>query len=152
MANCSELKKIARARLRSAALLMRGKDWDGAAYMLGYVLECALKSAACKALRLEEYPERTRNDKANAFFMTHNFDQLLIVSGMSDIFHLQNEPQAFENWSEFTQNFQGDKWPAMRYDITHQAKFDEKRVIQLYGNLAAKPHGILQLMTARRRW
>jgi len=45
MANCAELRKIAKARLKSVETLMAVNDWHGAAYMLGYVLECALKAA-----------------------------------------------------------------------------------------------------------
>lgn len=149
MVNCNELKSIAKARLKSASFLMDAKDWDGAVYMMGHVLECALKACACKALHLSSYPESRKTD---GHFMTHNFDQLLVLSGMSDIFGINASPVAiFQNWSEFTQEFSGD-WPAMRYDLTHQQSFNEINTKKLYNNLNGDVNSILKVITKQKRW
>jgi hypothetical protein len=96
MANGVGLKEIALARLETTEVLIEAKDWDGAGYMLGHVLECALKAVICKTLNLVEYPEYTKNEKTDGYFMTHKFDQLLIASGMENIFSPRGPIQAFQ--------------------------------------------------------
>ncbi|MBI4087098.1 HEPN domain-containing protein [Candidatus Kaiserbacteria bacterium] len=148
MATCKDLKTIAKARLRSAVILIDAGDWDGAAYMMGYVLECALKAAVCKSLRLTDYPQ---NRKTDTHFLTHNFDQLVVLSGVSDLFDSNASSSVFQNWSDFTKEFLGD-WPAMRYNIQHQQTFTEIKVRDLYTNLTDKPDGILAVITRKKRW
>jgi hypothetical protein len=127
---------------------MTGGDWEGAAYMLGYVLECALKAAVCKTLCLNGYPSDRKKD---IHFMTHNFDQLLVLSGMSSVFSGNGVLEEIQSWSEFTKEFLGD-WPAMRYSLDHMQKFDEVKVRALHAHLTKKPNGILDVMTRRRKW
>lgn len=118
MATGAELKKLSKARLRTVKVLMDGKDWEGAAYMMGYVLETLLKSASCKALRLNQYPDdyNKHDKKITNFFMNHVFDQLLYISGLSDIFTpTSSNTIAYYHWSQFTSMYLGD-WIKMRYD------------------------------------
>ncbi len=149
MANCPELRKIAKARLKSAETLMSVNDWHGAAYMLGYVLECALKAATCKVLHLVTYPENTKNDKINSYFMTHRFEQLLIVSGLENIFSSRGPKEAWENWSDFTLKYPGE-WPAMRYDA--KTVWNKLTVEGLHQNLTEPMHGILTVIKERKKW
>lgn len=151
MATGTDLRQITKARLKSANILMSAGDWHGAAYMLGYVLECGLKAVICKNLRLTSYPDNVHNNHVKTFFATHRFDQLLIASGMQDIFSVTGSKECFRHWSEFTVEFPGD-WPAMRYDLTRLNQFDETKVRQLYENLTDKRHGIISTMSLRRRW
>lgn len=149
MANCTDLKKIAQARLRSARTLMKADDWHGAAYMLGYVLECALKAVTCKTLNLVTYPDNTKNDKINSYFMTHRFEQLLIVSGLEGIFSSRGPQKAWQNWSDFTLEYPGD-WPSMRYEL--KTIWNETKVIKLYENLMEQTSGILTIIKRRGKW
>lgn len=149
MSNCVELKQIAKARLKSAKTLMKANDWHGAGYMLGYALECALKSVTCKTLHLVTYPENTKNDKINLYFMTHRFEQLLVVSGLENIFSSRGPQEAWENWSDFTLEYPGE-WPTMRYDI--KTVWDKTKVEKLYTNLTAPTNGILTIIARRNKW
>jgi hypothetical protein len=149
MANCEELKKIAKARLKSAETLMAAKDWHGAGYMLGYALECALKAVTCKTLNLVTYPENHKNDKINLYFMTHRFEQLLIVSGLENIFSSRGPQEAWENWSDFTLEYPGE-WPSMRYDS--KTVWDEIKVERLYKCLMKPKSGILKIIERRKKW
>ena len=81
MASSSELKSISLLRMKTVKILIEGKDWDSAAYMMGYALECAMKAVVCKTLNLVSYPENTRNNLTDNYFMTHKFDQSLTPSG-----------------------------------------------------------------------
>lgn len=149
MANCIELRTIAKARLKSVEALITVGDWHGSAYMLGYVLECALKAATCKTLHLIAYPENTKNDKINSYFMTHRFEQLLVVSGLENVFSSRGPKEAWQNWSEFTLEYPGD-WPAMRYDLSKN--WDKIKIEQLYNNLMEPTNGILTIIKRSKKW
>ena len=151
MANTQELKEIALARLKTSQILINANDWDGAGYMLGYVLECALKAVICKTLKLLDYPQYTKNEKTDAYFMTHKFDQLLIASGMDYIFSSRGPADAFKYWSTFTEEYPGD-WPTMRYDRQRQKQFDEIKVQKLYNVLTEKKRGILAIIEQEKKW
>lgn len=151
MAGLVDFKEISQARLKTVAILLDARDWDGASYMMGYVLECALKAVICKTLHLVSYPENTRNDKIDGYFMTHKFDQLLIPSGMEDVFSTRGKPDAFRSWSDFTKEYPGD-WPGMRYDRQRLKQFDEAKVRKLYNDLVGEPDGILATIEKEKRW
>lgn len=151
MANLKDLKSVSQLRIKTVELLIGGKDWDSAAYMMGYTLECALKAVICKTLHLISYPENTRKNIVDSYFMTHKFDQLLTPSGMEDIFSSRGHKDLFRNWSEFTKEYPDD-WPAMRYDRQRQKQFDEAKVKKLYNNLTEKPRGILTIINSQKRW
>ncbi len=149
MANCRELKQIARARLISVKILVKAKDWHGAAYLLGYVLECALKAVTCKTLRLISYPDNTKNPNINSYFMTHRFEQLLVVSGLEDIFSYRGPANVWKNWSDFTIEYPGD-WPTMRYDP--KKVWSEVKVKKLLNNLIEPKYGIISIIKEKRKW
>lgn len=147
MANHLELKQISKARLKTVKILIAAEDWEGASYMMGYVLECALKSAICKTLNLTTYPEKNGSDKIIKFFKTHDFDVLLTLSGMESIFGF-NGP-GFASWSGFTQEYPGD-WPSMRY--IQNTSWDATKTKRVYNYLIDPTNGILKEITRRRRW
>ncbi len=149
MGGPQELKKVANIRLRTVRILIKAEDWDGAAYMMGYVLECALKAAVCKALHLKKYPDlksSTTSEKINRFFMTHEFDVLLTVSGLEDIFGYDG--LGFNSWSGFTQEYKGI-WTGMRYDI---GSWDKKKTKNIYNFLVGRKEGLLSLIERNHRW
>lgn len=137
MANCNELKLIAEARVKSAKFLIDAQDWHGAAYMMGYALECMLKSVICNTLNFEKYPPDVK-DKDDSWFLTHRFDRLLLLSGLSNVFNF-NSP-SFYTWSGFIKYFEGD-WPTMRYDSKKLDSFTSTSVPQLYDFLTCTIEG-----------
>lgn len=149
MSNRTELKQITKARLRSVETLIKAKDWHGAAYLLGYVLECALKAATCKTLHLVSYPDGTKNPNVSSYFMTHKFEQLLVVSGLENIFSSRGPTKAWQNWSSFTIEYPGD-WPIMRYDA--KKIWDEIKVKKLFSNITEPKYGILSIIKDQRKW
>lgn len=151
MAAGTELRRLCNARVKSAKILMDGGDWDAAAYMLGYALETALKAASCKALRLTNYPERTSNKQIDNCFMSHKFDQLLVISGLTDLFSITGSPNPFRNWSDFVQEYQGE-WVNMRYNPHQLQNFDKIKVERLYQCLFSDPESIVKTIRAKQRW
>ncbi len=146
MASHSDLKRISKIRLKTVDVLMKANDWDAAAYMMGYVLECALKAAICKTLHLSIYPDKSKSNKISQFFRTHEFDVLLTLSGMEDLFGFSGA--GFTSWSGFTQEYKGS-WTEMKYDI---GSWDETKVRRVYTNLTAKKTGILSFVEGGKRW
>lgn len=139
----SDFKKNTLVRLKTVKILIKGEDWDAAAYMMGYTLECALKAATCKTLNLEKYPDKTGADKVDNFFKTHNFDRLLVVSGLTDLFSFNQA--AFNDWSNFTKDFPGE-WTEMRYNAP--GKWDQVKVLSVYNSLES----IIRIIKKGRRW
>lgn len=76
-----DLRKIARARLRDAEILLGAGRYDGAVYLCGYVVEVALKARICRTLKWSGYPETSREFEPLRPFRIHDLDILLRLSG-----------------------------------------------------------------------
>lgn len=128
--------------------MMVSEEWVLAAEYMGYSLECALKSTCCKTLKIPSYPPiKPSNEREMGFFRTHEFDSLLIFSGLNDILG----PSSL-SWSNFTSHYIGD-WPQlMRYSITIDKKFTEELVKELYDLLYDKDDSILKTIFRNERW
>lgn len=149
MATLDDFKLLAERRLKLVDILITNREWGMAAYMMGFVLECVLKAASCKALNLTTYPEPgiTKNQQIINYFRTHSFEMLRTISGTSDIFDLVGEGSS--SWSGFTQEY-GGSWTNIRYEILEQ--FDEKKIKGLYRYLTEPPNGIIPIIDRKKRW
>jgi len=155
MASGTELKNLSDKRRVTAKNLIDAEDWEMAVYMMAMSLELALKATSCYALKLEAYPET--NDPNDKYFKSHNFDRLLRVSGLTDIFSVRNpmiNQDAFYNWGIFTKAFLfPDKdYVEMRYDPRMLASFNKDRACELYKALYEDKNSILKTMTRYTRW
>ena len=146
-----ELKKKSLARLKTVEILMKAEDWEMAAYILGYVVEYALKAATCKTLKLEHYPELAiiKKDIDIKYFQTHNFEELLLVSGLDPILGVRGESESWRNWSNFTLIYKGN-WTSMRYDTA--STWDKTSVEKVYTNITTPSNGILSEIKRRKKW
>lgn len=100
MISKTELRKIARERLKDAEVLLKEGRYDGAIYLGGYVVEIALKSRICKVLHWKGFPQ-TRSEFQNfQSFRTHDLDVLLSLSGVEDRIRTKYliEWSAVANW------------------------------------------------------
>lgn len=148
-----QLKRVALKRLEAAKTLSSVSDWDGAGHMLGLALECALKAACCKALRLAVYPA-TRNRAGDEHFRTHSFDRLLTVSGCEDIFLIGGKGEFV--WSDFTSPFADAKgkgeWIEKRYEDGTFSAGSVADLIKSLENSTVGKEGIFTLLTNENRW
>lgn len=104
-----ELQKIAVTRLEETKALYENGLYDGAVYVCGYVVEAALKARICRHLQMKEYLDT--GDMKN-MFLSHDFDRLLLLSGLKNRINLANRrgTSLFKHWSLLT------TWtPDMRY-------------------------------------
>ncbi len=144
-----QLRELTYKKIKTIQRLIKEEEWEVAAYLMGYALECALKAASCKALRLSSYPPIKSRGEATGF-KTHEFEQLLAVSGLSDLFGSVSSTPAYNNWSSFTINYPGI-WTSMRYEDM-SAKFDESTVKELAKNLYDDNESIIGTIKRNRRW
>jgi HEPN domain-containing protein len=77
----SDIRRLARARLADAEVLLAAGRFDGAVYVVGYAVEIALKARICKTLRWPEFPTTQGEFKELTSFKTHKLPILLRLSG-----------------------------------------------------------------------
>jgi HEPN domain len=78
----TELRAIARARLRDAEALLAAGRYDGSVYLCGYAVEISLKARICRTLKWPGFPSTNKEFEGYHSFRTHNLDVLLHLSGV----------------------------------------------------------------------
>lgn len=154
MATGADFRNMTEGRMRCVDCLLEIRDWQMASYMMGHVLECALKAMICKNLGVIEYPsdvKRSINSTVVNFFRTHAFDQLSLLSGLSEnTFSATNTQGAeFDNWSQFTFNYPST-WVEMRYETSQAKVFDETKAREMYNYLIGDTDSIINVI--KRTW
>jgi len=76
------LRDLALIRLKEARVLLRTRNYDGAYYLSGYVVECALKACIAKHTRRSEFPDK----KTAVASHTHRLEDLIGVARLSEEF------------------------------------------------------------------
>jgi len=77
----TDLKRIARGRLKDANVLRQAGRDDGAIYLCGYAVEIALKARICYTLKWPGFPSTRKEFEGYQSFRTHDLDILLRLSG-----------------------------------------------------------------------
>jgi hypothetical protein len=77
----SELRAIAKARLKDAEVLFSAGRYDGSVYLCGYSVEISLKARICQTLKWDDFPSTNKEFEGYHSFRTHNLDVLLHLSG-----------------------------------------------------------------------
>ena len=105
---------------------------DGAYYLAGYAVECALKACIAKETQRYEFPEKKRVDAS----YTHNFKELVRVA------ELRDELQAAAKADPLFQNYWNDvqEW-------SEQSRYDNHSVESARALLEAigdRNHGVMK--------
>ncbi|QJD78552.1 hypothetical protein [Spirosoma rhododendri] len=131
MANRADFQQLATLRLTEAQTLLTHHLPDGAFYLAGYAVECALKSAICRTLGIDDFFEaysskphgaKVRDDVVQKF-KTHDYGTLLVLSGL---YHklsadLLIDKALNDSWS----TFQNQNWSEQqRYATVSKAMSD----------------------------
>ena len=77
-----DFQELAEIRLRDARTLLRAKCYDGAYYLAGYAVECALKACVARRIKRYEFPDRDFVRKA----YTHDLTDLARLAGIETRF------------------------------------------------------------------
>ncbi len=141
-----KFKEIAQSRLRAGKLLIDSGDYTLAIDIMGFGLECALKSCICKLLILKKYPDLSKDRKVQGVFKTHNFDLLLILSGLSSEIKISGDEDLYYNWSETTKIWS----PDTRYEPINNG--DEGKAKKMYNSLNTGDKAIFNWLAKEGKW
>jgi hypothetical protein len=131
--------------------LLEYEEWVVAGEYMGYALECALKAATCKTLNNACYPpiktSLVDGTKSGVGMKpAHEFDVLLVYSGLSDIFNDSNF-----TWQQLSSYYAG-AWNERRYDKNVATVYDEASVKEIAKLLYDTEDSIIQMLQRNDRW
>ena len=89
-----DFQRLAELRAKEAATLSKTGNQQGAYYLAGFAVECALKACIAKKTRRHDFP--ADKDYAGKVY-THNLDQLLKLAPL-DAQLGDTRPQLANNW------------------------------------------------------
>jgi HEPN domain-containing protein len=75
-----DLQELSRVRLKEAKALLTLGLHDGAYYLAGYAVECALKACIARQTQRHEFPDNNKVRKS----WTHALNDLVNVAGLKD--------------------------------------------------------------------
>jgi HEPN domain-containing protein len=78
--NRKELQALSRIRLREARALAKLGMNDGAYYLAGYSVECALKACIARSTQRHDFPDKRKADSS----YTHSVEKLLKVADLEE--------------------------------------------------------------------
>jgi len=76
--NRIDFQQLAQLRIKEAEALLQATRYDGAYYLAGYTIECALKACIAKQIREHDFPDKNLLTK----IYTHDLEQLIGVAGL----------------------------------------------------------------------
>ena len=91
-----DLQELSKIRLKEATALMKLGLFDGAYYLAGYAVECALKACIAKGTQRCEFPDRKKVEASHS----HNLRDLIRVAEL-DAARLEQagkDPDFRMNW------------------------------------------------------
>jgi len=124
----TDLQRICECRLKEARILYEHGRFDGAYYLLGYALECSLKSCIAKQIKEHVVPDK---DLINKFY-THKLNDLLGFAGLRPKFEeacmadndLKLNWAVVGNWSEACRYRHNFEWKETKdfFDAVHNER------------------------------
>jgi hypothetical protein len=78
--NRIDLQKLSDLRLKEARVLLVAGLPEGAYYLAGYAIECALKACIARRTQQHDFPDKKLVDKS----YTHDVEKLLDAAGLLD--------------------------------------------------------------------
>ena len=97
----TELQQLAELRIDEAGILLANRAWDGAYYLAGYAVGCALKACIAKLTQAEDFPDKKHADKS----WKHDFNELLGAASLESELKAETVRDAVfkENWNTVRQ-------------------------------------------------
>lgn len=137
--NRADLQSLAELRIREAKLLLDSGSYQGAYYLAGYSIECALKACIARRTQQFDFPDKKL---VNQVF-THNLVSLLRISGLDG--DLQKEVQSNPDFS--------DNWEVVK-DWTEESRYllsvAPKTATDLFNAIADSDSGVLNWL--KKSW
>ena len=130
--NRNDFKKLTKLRVREAKVLLDNNCFEGAYYLLGYAIECALKACVAKQINRFDFPDKDFVNKS----YTHKLEDLLDLSGLKNQLQteIKNNKELRTNWDVVV------LWSEEERYVHSKAKIYAKN---LYSAVTARKNGIL---------
>ncbi len=129
--NRGDFQKLAEIRLEEARALRDASKFEGAYYLAGYAVECALKACIAKRTVAEEFPPKPNMVRK---YYTHNLHELLVAAELSGELDKPDIDDALNvNWATVEQ------WSE---ESRYQANTEAKAAELIYA-IENQPHGVL---------
>lgn len=95
--NKSDLEKLADIRIAEARALLESKKYQGAYYLAGYSLECALKACIANQVQQHDFPDKKLAEQS----YKHKLTNLLGTAGLKQklIEREKEDPDFKLNWA-----------------------------------------------------
>jgi len=95
--NRRDLIELAKIRLKEVQVLLKNRNYDGAYYLSGYVVECGLKACIAKKTRKHDFPDKTTVTES----YTHALSKLVKIAGLEPDLNqeIQRNPDFERNWA-----------------------------------------------------
>jgi HEPN domain-containing protein len=98
--NRADFQQLAEFRLREAQALLAAGLPDGAYYLAGYSVECALKACISKRTQLHDFPDKKLVNDSH----THNLKELLRLAELDSVLdadpEMRSNLETVQDWSE----------------------------------------------------
>ncbi len=131
--NRSDFQKLADLRIKEAKILLENKCFEGAYYLAGYAVECALKACIAKKTKRFDFPPK---DKIVRELYTHNLEQLRKLAELP-----LNLEAKKKSMIQFELNWAVVK--GWKEEVRYETEVDDKRANNLYSAITDKKHGVL---------
>ena len=95
--NRDDLIELARIRLKEAQTLLKNRNYDGAYYLCGYVVECGLKACIAKQTKQYDFPDKNTVNQS----YTHSLNTLVRIAGLERALdkEMKRDPKFGLNWA-----------------------------------------------------
>ena len=136
--NRKDLQSLARVRLAEAKALLAADRPDGAYYLAGYAVECALKACIARATEHHDFPDKKTVDASH----THNLKELIRVANLElvRLEEAKNDPLFRNHWDLVQQ------WS----EQSRYRRHDSEMAQALVDAIADRKHGVIAWI--KRRW
>src|ERR1017187_5657861 len=91
-----DFQELSKVRLKEATALLKLGLFDGAYYLAGYAVECALKACIAKGSQRCEFPDKKKVESSHS----HNLRDLIRVAGLDEarLEQAGKDPAFKSNW------------------------------------------------------
>lgn len=129
--NRRDLQNIALTRLKEVEVLLQNRQYSGAYYLSGYIVECALKACIAKQTHKFDFPDK----KTVIDSYTHDLEKLVKVAKLdAELKSLLGDPNFSPRWALVK-----DWSEESRYQ-----KHNKQKALDVYSAITDPNHGVLQ--------
>jgi HEPN domain-containing protein len=95
----SDFQRLTRLRLREARFLLASGNNEGAYYLAGLAVECALKAAVARKTQRHDFPPDPKFLRDSVY--VHSLNKLLVAAGLESVLDIAagSNPGLRANWA-----------------------------------------------------